>query len=124
MATIVHFDISADNPERVKKFYESLFGWKIELLPGPLNYYLVETKDLNGNIGIGGGIAKRESPQQQGIINFIGVSSVDETTDQVTRMGGKVLQSKQIIPGWGWIAVCTDTENNLFGLFQKDMDAK
>ena len=28
--TIVHFDISADNIERAKKFYNKLFGWKIE----------------------------------------------------------------------------------------------
>jgi predicted enzyme related to lactoylglutathione lyase len=30
MPTIVHFDIPADDPERAKKFYSDLFGWKIE----------------------------------------------------------------------------------------------
>lgn len=48
MATIVHFDITAEEPERAKKFYEELFEWKINLLPGPENYYLIETKDLSG----------------------------------------------------------------------------
>ena len=40
MATIIHFDVSADNPMRAKGFYEKLFDWKFELLPGPMNYYL------------------------------------------------------------------------------------
>ena len=28
MARVVHFDISAENIERVIQFYESIFGWK------------------------------------------------------------------------------------------------
>ena len=31
LPTIVHFDISADNIERAKKFYNKLFGWKIKV---------------------------------------------------------------------------------------------
>ena len=31
---ICWFEIPADNPERAKKFYGSLFGWKIEQFPG------------------------------------------------------------------------------------------
>ena len=30
MPTIVHFDIAADDMERAKKFYQGLFGQKIE----------------------------------------------------------------------------------------------
>ncbi|MFC1938880.1 VOC family protein [Chloroflexota bacterium] len=33
MPTIVHFDISADDVERAKKFYEGLFDWKMEQPP-------------------------------------------------------------------------------------------
>jgi len=29
-ASIVWFEIPADNPERVKAFYSNLFGWKID----------------------------------------------------------------------------------------------
>lgn len=65
MPTIVHFDIAADEPERAKRFYEKLFDWKIELLPGPVPYYLIETTDLDGKEGVGGGIAKRGTPEQK-----------------------------------------------------------
>jgi uncharacterized protein len=120
MATIVHFDISADNPERAKTFYETLFNWKIELLPGGMNYYMIETADLAGVKGIGGGMAKREPGQETGITNFIGVSSVDETVKKVEQLGGKIVVPKQLVPGFGLMTVCLDTENNKFGLFQED----
>lgn len=118
MATIIHFDISADDPERAKKFYSELFGWKFNLLPGPMGYYLIETSDLKGKTGPGGGMAKRTGPQQ-GIVNFIGVASIDASLQQLKQLGGKVIQEKQTLPGYGMLAVCTDTENNIFGLFEE-----
>lgn len=124
MATIIHFDMGADDPERAKKFYQELFGWKFTLLPGPMNYHLIETTGLNGEKGVGGGMAKRENPQQTGITNFIGVVSLDESSKKVTESGGKIIQPKQTLSGWGYLAVCLDTENNVFGLFQEDPDAK
>ncbi len=123
MATIVHFDIGADNPDRAKKFYEELFGWKIETIPGFQDYYEIETADLNGVKGIGGGLTKRQNPGQTGITNFIGVKSIEEAMSKVSVLGGKV-QSKHVIPGYSYIAMCTDTENNGFGLFQDDKQAK
>lgn len=123
MPTIAHFDISADNPERAKKFYENLFDWKIELLPGPMPYYLIETADLNGEKGVGGGMAKRDKPEQK-ITNFIGVSSVDEYIAKVEKLGGKVIEPKTAIPGRGYLAVCLDTEGNTFGLWETNENAK
>jgi uncharacterized protein len=31
--TIVHFEIPSDNIERANKFYNDLFGWKMEKVP-------------------------------------------------------------------------------------------
>jgi len=36
MARVVHFDISAENVERVIQFYESIFGWKFTKWEGPM----------------------------------------------------------------------------------------
>jgi uncharacterized protein len=118
MATIVHFDLSADDPDRAGKFYSDLFGWKFTLLPGPMHYYLIGTSDLNGNPGPGGGMSKRTEPGQ-GIVNFIGVSSIDQSLEKVKQLGGKIIQDKQPVPGYGTLAVCLDTENNPFGLFEE-----
>jgi predicted enzyme related to lactoylglutathione lyase len=33
-ASIVWFQIPADEPERAKEFYQKLFGWKLNPFPG------------------------------------------------------------------------------------------
>ncbi|HEY6954105.1 MAG TPA: VOC family protein [Flavisolibacter sp.] len=118
MSTIVHFDISADDLNRAKIFYENLFGWSIDTLEGFPDYYEIETVDVNGKQGVGGGITKRTDSMQAGITNFIGVQSIDDSLEKLSQLGGKVLQAKQEILGYGWLAVCTDTENNVIGLFE------
>jgi predicted enzyme related to lactoylglutathione lyase len=124
MPTIVHFDIAADDPERAKEFYTKLFGWKMETPPGPpMEYYLIETKTLEGVEGIGGGLGKRETPEQR-ITNFIGVQSVDKYLAKVEKLGGKIVAPKMPVPGWGYLASCMDTENNLFGLWEEDENAE
>ncbi|MFC2022571.1 VOC family protein [Chloroflexota bacterium] len=119
----MHFDVATDNPERVKKFYEALFDWKMENPPGMNDYYLIETTDLEGKRGVGGGLGKRGEPNQR-ITAYIGVDSVDDYSSEVEKLGGKVIQPKMNVPGWGHLAICMDTEKNLFGLWQDDKNAK
>jgi predicted enzyme related to lactoylglutathione lyase len=90
VATIVHFDISAENVEGAKKFYHEMFDWKFISMPEPMSYTLIETKDLKGENSIGGGMAKRENPEQARMINFIGVISFDESIKKVIELGGKI----------------------------------
>ena len=122
MPTIVHFDVASDDLERAKRFYEALFNWKIESPPGMTDYYLIETTDLDGNKSVGGGLGKRGEPNQK-ITSYIGVNSVDDYSSKVEKLGGKVIQPKMTVPGWGYLAICIDTENNMFGLWQDDKNA-
>jgi predicted enzyme related to lactoylglutathione lyase len=78
MPTIVHFDVATDNPIRAKEFYQSLFDWKMESPPGMKDYYLIETKDLNGNKSVGGGLGKRGDSSQK-ITTYFGVNSIENT---------------------------------------------
>jgi predicted enzyme related to lactoylglutathione lyase len=123
MPTIVHFDIAADDPGRAKKFYTELFGWKMEKPQETMEYYLVGTTTLDGEEGVGGGIGKRATAKQ-GITNFIGVPSVDEYLAKVEKLGGSIVAPKMAVPGWGYLATCMDTENNLFGLWEEEENAK
>ncbi len=119
MATLVHFDISAEDTERARAFYKKLFNWQIEKLPGPMDYYMIRTMDLHGNAGIAGGMAKRDAGRASGIINYIGVASIDATLKQVDELGGKILMPVQAVPGYGLLAICEDTEKNVFGVFEE-----
>ncbi|MFV9630619.1 MAG: VOC family protein [Methanosarcinales archaeon] len=122
MSTITHFIAPADDMERAKKFYAELFGWKIEKFPGPIDYYAIATTAENGEDGLGGGLVKREEPQDT-IVNYVDVPSVDEYIARVEKLGGKVVVSKTAVPGIGYAAVCIDTENNTFGLWECNEDA-
>jgi uncharacterized protein len=126
MPTIVHFEIPADDAERSRKFYSDLFGWKIEKWPGMesgMEYWTINTTDNEGGKAVGGGMMKRQNPQQ-GITNFIDVTSVDEYSAKVQSLGGKIVAPKQAVPTMGFFAVCLDTENNTFGIWETNQNAK
>jgi signal transduction histidine kinase len=38
--------------------------------------------------------------------------------------GGKIVVSKMAVPGMGYFAVCHDTENNSFGIWESNESAK
>ena len=133
MPTIVHFEIPSDDIERSKKFYNDLFGWKFDKFPSPpdseampqeMEYWIISTVDDKGNNALNGGMMKRQSPQQQGITNFFDVKSVQEYSARVEHLGGKVISPKMAVPGMGYMAICTDTENNGFGIYEADQTAK
>ena len=125
MATIVHFEIPADDVERAKKFYGELFGWKIEKFTGPtpMEYWMIMTGKEEGKMGIDGGMMQRQHPQQQTIV-YIDVPSVDEYLGKVKILGGQVVFPRTAIPGMGYFAVCLDPENNGFGLWENNAEAQ
>jgi predicted enzyme related to lactoylglutathione lyase len=122
MPRIVHFEISADKPERAIKFYEKVFGWRIEKWKGPIEYWMIMTGDEK-EPGIDGGLAKR-TESEASIVNTISVPSINEFIKKIETYGGTITASKHAIPGVGWIAYFKDTEGNMFGIMQSDPNAK
>jgi predicted enzyme related to lactoylglutathione lyase len=109
MPTIVHFEIPSDNVERSKKFYSDLFGWNIEKvppekLPEGVEYWGISTKDHEGNNAVTGGMMKRMKAEQQGILNYVDVKSVEESSTKAQQLGGKVIMPKMAVPGMGLYA--------------------
>ena len=116
--TIVHFEIPADDVDRAKKFYSTLFGWKIEKPAGEMDYWMISTSgNSNDKSSLGGGMMKRKDPQQPNL-NYIGVPSIDDYSKKVNQLGGKVVMPKTEIPGYGYFALCMDTEKNSFALWE------
>jgi predicted enzyme related to lactoylglutathione lyase len=78
--SIVHFEIPADDVERARKFYSTLFGWKIEKIEvmkdgETIDYWMISTTSSSEGKGggnheekksasIDGGLMKRQDPQQ------------------------------------------------------------
>lgn len=121
MPTVQHFEIPADDVERASKFYTGVFEWKMQKFANPedpsKDYWFFDTKDENGNKGIGGGLMKRQAPEHS-VTNYITVTSIDDYASKIEEAGGKVMMPKTEIPEMGFILVFLDTENNMFGLYE------
>ncbi|HOC31682.1 MAG TPA: VOC family protein, partial [Armatimonadota bacterium] len=39
----IHFELPADDPERAVRFYENVFGWKVQKWDGPQEHWLITT---------------------------------------------------------------------------------
>ena len=120
--TIVHFEIPAADVEKMKRFYEGLFGWKIERDPGPIEYWMIYTvpvdeKGIALRPGVNGGMIKKESAEQKPV-NYISVESIDKSIEKVKKLGGKIVTPKQEVPTVGWIATAVDPEGNPIALLQ------
>ena len=120
--TIIHFEIPATDIEKLKKFYEELFNWTITLAPGPIEYWIIQTvpTDQNGMLqrpGVNGGMYKKQNPQAKPI-NYFSVESISDFLAKIVKMGGKITQPKEEVPGVGWIAAAEDPEGNQFALIQ------
>jgi predicted enzyme related to lactoylglutathione lyase len=121
-ASLCWFDIAADDIGRAKKFYSSLFGWKIQPIPGLADDYL--HIDTGGNDATpDGGLTSRKC-EGHGITNYIHVASVNRSAAKVEKLGGKILMPKTAVPKMGYFAVCLDTEKNAFALWELSPTAK
>ena len=120
--TIIHFEIPAVDPEKLKQFYAGLFGWKIEKYPGPIEYWMIQTvpTDDRGMLqrpGVNGGMVKKDRVDQKPV-NYISVESIDDAIKKVSKLGGKIVSPKQEVPNVGWIAAAMDPEGNHIALLQ------
>lgn len=106
MSTIIHIDIPTGNLERAKDFYLKLLGRKLEKVTDTVN-------------GLGEDVLNREV--EKGITAYIGVHSIEEYIEKVESLGGKALTPKMVVQGCGYLAICMDTANNIFNLWEKNL---
>lgn len=111
---IVHYEIPANDVERLKKFYQECFGWKFSNanMPG-VEYWMFST----GKNSLGGGVYKKQDAGE-GPRNYVHVESVGDAIVTFQQAGGSIILQKQDVPKVGFIAVGLDPEGNAVGLFQ------
>src|SRR5437764_12620155 len=74
----IHFEIPADNPERLIAFYTAVFGWSFQKWEGGGMPYWLITTGADPEPGINGGLLPRQYPGQP-CVNTISVSNVEES---------------------------------------------
>jgi len=131
MGRLVHFEIHVDDMERAKKFYGEVFGWAFEDWSeyAGMPYFGAVTGGAN-EPGINGALMQRRgaSPEPGQALNgyacTMGVEDYDSTEAKILKSGGKVALPKYALPGMAWQGYYMDTEGNIFGIHQPDVNAK
>lgn len=127
---VSHFEIYADDPQALARFYTGIFDWKIESPPGMEGYLVVRTVETSAQGmatqpgGINGGIMKRPDPDAPPVINYVNVESIAQTVERAEKLGASLMKGKSVVPGMGWFAILTDPQGNPFALWQTDPAAK
>jgi predicted enzyme related to lactoylglutathione lyase len=136
MNPVVHFEMGYFDRERMKKFYGSAFGWKMQQFGEDMgNYVVAQTTETDeagmvktpGNIN-GGFYAKTDNPDSHPPSVVVSVDDINAAMEDVKTAGGTIKGSMgvdgkssmepQMIPGVGlWISA-QDTEGNRFSILQ------
>jgi uncharacterized protein len=120
-ANLVWFEIPADKPERAKKFYGALFGWKINPFPGMNDYWHIDTGGADETPD--GGMLPRKHAAHT-ITNYISVPSVHKAAAKVQKLGGSICVPRTAVPQMGYFVICQDTEGNTFAVWEMNPNAK
>ena len=114
------FEIPATDLDRAQKFYETIFGIKLNPLDLPnIRMRMFPIEDINGVGGAvvdSGGFHKPSSTDGP-LIYLNGNPDLQQALDKVEAAGGQIMVPKtEISPEYGYMAVIIDTEGNRIGL--------
>src|SRR5262249_12807392 len=108
MNPVVHFEMPYDNRERVAKFYESAFGWQMQILGEEMGHYVLATTTEPDQTGTkkpraikGGFFAKKPDWPMQHPSVVISVDDIKQAVKKVKKAGGRVRGEPMDIPGVG-----------------------
>ena len=132
MDPVIHFEMPAKDKRRMRKFYETAFGWQTEQLGKEMGeYVLVTTTELDEKTGLpkrpgtidGGFYQRTDDPLTQHPSVVIEVDDIKEALKKVQEAGGRVLGGLEPgkpdnIPGVGLYASFIDTEGNRVGMLE------
>jgi uncharacterized protein len=126
MNPVVHFEMPAENKERMAGFYTNVFGWQTQTLGPEMGGYVLVTTTPAGDNGLpekpgainGGFYEKSEEMPAQHPSLVIQVDNLDEAMQKVNQTGGRIIGQPQDIPGVGLFVYFADTEGNVVGMLQ------
>lgn len=125
MNPVVHFEMPAEDRNRMAEFYAKVFGWQTQMLGEEMgNYVLVTTTESDENGpkspgAINGGFfGKTDAPHAQHPSVVIAVDDIEASMKKVTDAGGKIISGPHDIPGVGQHAYSQDTEGNVVSMLQ------
>jgi predicted enzyme related to lactoylglutathione lyase len=109
---VVHFEITAKDPDALAPFYEAMFNWSIH--EGPIRFFAA---GLGGpEPGPAGHLRQSE---RSGVTLYVQVRDLAESLERATSLGGAVTMGAFDVPAGPTIAGITDPEGNPITLVQQ-----
>jgi uncharacterized protein len=120
---VVHFEVVAQDPAKLRDYYSKLFGWEIDA-NNPMGYGMV-TRESNptkdGGFGIGGGIGPAPEGYPGHVTFYVAVPDVEEALQQAEQLGGKRMMGPERVMDMVEIGLFTDPEGHVIGLVKDEM---
>ena len=111
---IAHIEIPVKDVNEAKKFYETIFNWKVQINTGFTDYAFFAT----GDEGVGGAFTKSDKIAKGEIMLHIQVEDIPKTLEKIVNNKGKIVQEKTEINGsYGFYAIFEDNFGNILGLW-------
>ena len=127
MNPVVHFEMPAENRQRMADFYSKTFGWKTQMLGKDMGNYVIATTTESDEKGPkkpgainGGFFTKSDDMPAQYPSVVVAVDDIHDAMKKVMKAGGKVLGDPMEIPGVGQYVSFFDTEGNRVSMLQPD----
>ena len=125
MNPVVHFEMPAENRQRMADFYSKTFGWKTQMLGKDMGNYVIATTTESDEKGPkkpgainGGFFTKTDDMPAQYPSVVVAVDDIKKSMKKVTEAGGKVLGEPMEIPGIGQYVSFFDTEGNRVSMLE------
>ncbi len=113
---ICHVEIPAPDMAEAKRFYEAVFGWKIELW-GDGTYAIFTTSED----GLGGGLTSELPAGDGGCVIYLKCEDIPALLEKIAANGGKGVTEKTAIADgeMGYYCYFRDSLGNKLGLWSK-----
>jgi predicted enzyme related to lactoylglutathione lyase len=124
MRKVVHFEIPADDVERAKSFYGSVFDWDLNTMQmDEGEYTIATTTPVDESMmptepgAVNGGLMQRSDETPSPVIT-IDVDDIEQSLKDVEAAGGTTVTPRTPIPGMGAFGYFKDPEGNVMGLWE------
>lgn len=114
-STITWFEIPAGDFSRAVRFYETILSAPLvhEAAWPNLAIFPYQKPGISGAIAYGDDL----KPAENGVIIYLNCDGkFDAVLNRVEGAGGVIVESKNHLPGVGWVAQIRDSEGNRIGL--------
>ena len=124
MNPVVHFEMPAEDRERVSRFYSNVFGWQMQTMGPEMGNYVLASTTESDDTGpkrpgaINGGFFDKNGEQPPYPSVVIEVEDITAHMQKVRDAGGEVLGDPVEIPGVGQWVTFVDTEGNRVSMLQ------